>query len=454
MLQPKRSQKSLLASLTASEMTSLLKSLNTEERAALLYRWDAWRRPSQAPPPDPWVGWLIDAGRGWGKTRTGAETVRHWVEQEGVTRIGIVSETAADNRDIIVEGESGLLNICPPWNMPNYEPSKRRLTWKNGAMAMLYDAREPGQLRGPQHEKLWFDELAKYRYAEQVFAMAMFGLRLGAKPQWIATTTPLPTPFFKGLLKDQKVHITKGRTVENLANLSPLFKQQVVDRYAGTRLGKQELDAELIDDVVGALWTRRGIEECRAVDMPKFKRIVVGVDPATTSKKTSNEHGIITVGLGVDGQGYVIDDVSGVMPPDQMARRALGCYARHQADAIVVETNNGGDWIPALISTINGNANIIDVRASRGKVVRAEPIAALYDQGRVHHVGVFPELEDQMTQFTREIAAGREDDQASPDRVDALVWGLTELFPDVVSVQKTALTYGKGHMRTGSWMGD
>lgn len=330
-------------------------------------------------------------------------------------------------------------------------------TWEPAGTATVYNLQvsvdEEYFANGVLVHNCWFDELAKFRYAEQVFAMAMFGLRLGARPQWIATTTPLPTPFFKGLLKDPKVHITKGRTVENLLNLSPLFKQQVVDRYAGTRLGKQELDAELIDDVAGALWTRRGIEECRAVDMPQFKRVVVGVDPATTSKKTSNEHGIITVGLGVDGQGYVIDDVSGVMPPDQMARRALGCYARHQADAIVVETNNGGDWIPALISTINGNANVIDVRASRGKVVRAEPIAALYDQGRVHHVGVFPELEDQMTQFTREVAASREDDRASPDRVDALVWGLTELFPDVVSVQKTALTYGKSAMRTGNWMG-
>jgi phage terminase large subunit-like protein len=442
-----------LSQLDPDQLRTLLDSLTTEEKAQLLYRWGSWRRAQQAPPEGDWTGWLIDAGRGWGKTRTGAETVRHWVENEGIKRIGIVSETSADNRDIVVEGESGLMNICPPWNMPEYEPSKRRVTWPNGAIATLYDAREPNQLRGPQHEKMWFDELAKYRYAEQVFDMAMFGLRLGAKPQWIATTTPLPTPFFKALLKRPDVVITKGKTTDNIANLSPTFRKTVIERYAGTRLGRQELDAELIDDVVGALWTRRGIEENRVGVVPVLKRVVVSIDPATTSKKTSNEHGIITVGLGVDNQGYVLDDVSGIMTPDQMTRRALGCYVRHKADAIVVETNNGGDFIPALIKTGDPNANVIDVHAARGKVVRAEPISALYDQGRVHHVGVFPTLEDQMTQFTREIAASRDDETLSPDRVDALVWGLTELFPDVVSVMQTALGYGKGAVGGKSWMG-
>jgi phage terminase large subunit-like protein len=440
----------MLSQLTASQLKTLQASLSTEEKAALLYRWEAWRRPEQAPPAGAWEGWLIDAGRGWGKTRTGAETVRSWVAS-GVKRIGIVSQTAAENRDIVVEGESGLLAVSPPWDRPTYEPSKRRVTWPSGAYATLYDASEPDQLRGPQHEKIWFDELAKYRYAEQVFDMAMFGLRLGQVPQWVATTTPLPTPFFKGLLKRPGVVVTKGRTVENLANLSPTFRAMVVERYQGTRLGRQELDAELIDDVVGALWTRRGIEDNRATVVPSLKRVVVAIDPATTSKKTSNEHGIVTVGLGADNHGYVIDDVSGVMTPDQMARRALGCYARHKADAIVVEVNNGGDFIPALIKTIEPNANVIDVRAARGKVVRAEPISALYDQGRIHHVGAFAALEDQMTQFTREVAASRDADLPSPDRVDALVWGLTELFPDVVEVMQSALTYeGAGGNR--HWM--
>jgi predicted phage terminase large subunit-like protein len=442
-----------LSQLEPQQLKTLLATLTTEEKAALLYRWESWRRPQQAPPEGDWTGWLIDAGRGWGKTRTGAETVRHWVEVEGVKRIGIVSETAADNRDIVVEGESGLMSICPPWSMPTYEPSKRRLTWPNGAIATFYDATEPKQLRGPQHEKIWFDELAKYRYAEQVFDMAMFGLRLGPKPQWIATTTPLPTPFFKALLKRPDVVITKGKTIENLANLSPTFRKTVVERYKGTRLGRQELDAELIDDVIGALWTRRTIEECRVSVIPTLKRVVVGVDPATTSRKTSNEHGIITVGIGSDNHGYVLDDVSDIMTPDQMARRAVGCYTRHKADAIVVETNNGGDFIPALIKTINPNANVIDVRAARGKVVRAEPISALYDQGRVHHVGTFPALEDQMTQFTREVAATRDPETTSPDRVDALVWALTDLFPDVVDVMQSALSYSGGNSANKHWMG-
>jgi predicted phage terminase large subunit-like protein len=442
-----------LSQFDPSQLKTLLATLTTEEKAALLYRWESWRRPQQAPPTGDWTGWLIDAGRGWGKTRTGAETVRHWVEKEGVKRIGIVSETAADNRDIVVEGESGLMNICPPWSMPTYEPSKRRLTWPNGAIATFYDATEPKQLRGPQHEKIWFDELAKYRYAEQVFDMAMFGLRLGAKPQWIATTTPLPTPFFKALLKRPDVVITKGKTIENLANLSPTFRKTVVERYKGTRLGRQELDAELIDDVIGALWSRRTIEDCRVSVIPTLKRVVVGVDPATTSRKTSNEHGIITVGIGTDNHGYVLDDVSDIMTPDQMARRAVGCYTRHKADAIVVETNNGGDFIPSLIKTINPNANVIDVRAARGKVVRAEPISALYDQGRVHHVGTFPALEDQMTQFTREVAASRDAETTSPDRVDALVWALTDLFPDVVDVMQSALSYSGGNSANKHWMG-
>jgi phage terminase large subunit-like protein len=413
-------------------------TLTDEEKAALLYDWTKWRRPEQAPPPEPWSGWFIKAGRGWGKTRTGAETVRDWVENHGVKRIGIVSETSADGRDIIAEGESGLLAISPPWNMPRYEVSKRRITWPSGAMATLYDAREPGQLRGPQHEKLWFDELAKYRYAEECFDMAMFGLRLGPNPQWIATTTPQTTPFVKKLLRMPGVVVTHGRSADNLANLSAAFRRNVIDRYAGTRLGRQELDAELLEDVLGALWLRRTIEEARVLAPPAFKRVVVAFDPAAKSTKVSNEMGIVVVAEGVDGHGYVLDDVSGVYSPDQAARRAIGCYTRHKADAIVVETNNGGEWIPALLKTVQvdnaaaTNIRIKEVTATRGKAVRAEPIAALYEQGKVHHVGMFPALEDQMTQFTKEVAATRSEEGLSPDRVDALVWGFTDLFPSLV----------------------
>lgn len=445
-----------LHSLSADEITELRATLSTEEKANLLYRWDLWRRPKQAPPPEPWSGWIIDAGRGWGKTRTGAEQIRHWVEVEGVKRIGISSETAADNRKIIAEGESGLLAISPPWNMPVYEPSKTQITWPNGAVAYLYDAREPGQLRGPQHEKFWFDELAKYRYAEQCFDMAMFGLRLGANPQWMATTTPQPTPFFKQLLKDPTVFITKGRTVENLLNLSAQFKKQVVDRYAGTTLGRQELDAELLDDIKNALWSLRLIEEGRVYQTPPMQTVVVAFDPATTSRKMSNEHGIITCGLGAkDQRGYVIDDVSGILTPDQAARRAVGSYERHKADAIVVETNNGGDWIPALIATINPNVNVIPVTASRGKVVRAQPVSALYEQGKISHIGLFADLENQMRMFTPELAAFRPEDSSSPDRVDALVWGFSYLFPDLTENMSKPLTYGaeRGGGGGNKWMG-
>lgn len=428
------SKQSWIESLTPQQIKALTSELSDEEAAALFYDWKRWARPSQIAPKEDWDGWLILAGRGWGKTRTGAETVRDWVEQGICTRLGLVSETAADGRDVMVEGESGILACSPPWNRPTFVKADGRpkLHWPNGAIATLYDAREPDQLRGPQHDGIWFDELAKYRYSDSVFDMAMFGLRLGAHPKYIITTTPRATTLIRRLVKTPGVVVTRGKSDDNLGNLSQTYKRNVIDRYRGTRIGRQELDAEILEDIPGALWSRRSLDEARVQKAPHLVRIVVSVDPAITSGEKSNEHGIIVSGVDDDGVAYVLEDWSIRGSPDEWARKVVAAYRKHEADCIVAECNQGGDMVQNVINSVLPGAPVKLVRATRGKYVRAEPVSALYEQGRVHHVGSFPELEDQMTAFTPERAADRSDGY-SPDRVDALVWGMTELFPDVIS---------------------
>lgn len=375
--------------------------------------------------------WLILAGRGWGKSRTGAEAVREEVEQGRSGRIALIAETSADARDVMVEGESGILAVSPPWNRPKYEPSKRRLTWPNGAIATCYDAREPDQLRGPQHDFFWGDEWAKFRYAQACWDNMLPGLRLGKNPRGVITTTPKPVPLIKALVRDPGVFLTKGKSTENLSNLAATFKRAVIDRYAGTRMGRQELDAEILEDVPGALWTRRGIDEARVDKAPPLKRIVVAVDPAATGGESANENGIVIAGMSQDQQGYVIDDWSERGSPDKWARKVVAAYRRYEADVVVVEVNQGGDMVAQVLRSVEPNLPIEEVRATRGKYVRAEPVAALYEQGRVHHVGALAELEDQMVTFTPERAADRSDGY-SPDRVDALVWALAALFPSMI----------------------
>jgi phage terminase large subunit-like protein len=428
--------------------------------------WDLNARPSQIAPQGNWNGWLVIAGRGWGKTRVGAEFVRAQIQDELVKRVAFVSETSADGRDVMVEGESGILAISDPRHRPLYEPSKRRLTWPNGAIATLYDAREPDQLRGPQHDLVWFDELAKYRYAEAVFDQAMFGLRIGAHPRWIATTTPRPialirrlvnsaTPPFTGEVssgasretKGASVIVTRGRSDENLGNLAASFRDNVIARYRGTRLGRQELDAEILEDVPGALWTRRVIDETRVSQAPDLQRIVVGVDPAASSGENANETGIVVVGLAGTGHAYVLEDWSLRASPDGWARKAAAAYRKWSADCLVAEANQGGEMVERVIRSVADIAVKL-VRATRGKYVLAEPISALYEQGRVHHVGVFPELEDQMVAFTpSELSA----DGASPDRMDALVWAATELFPEIVAPASALRAPARQH-HPGGWM--
>lgn len=377
------------------------------------------------------------AGRGFGKTRTGAELVRAKVEAGEATRVALVGQTAADVRDVMIEGESGLLSVCPPWFEPKYEPSKRRLTWPNGAIATAYSADEPRQLRGPQHDFAWADELASWSTPE-AWDQLMFGLRLGADPRVIVTTTPRPTKAIRDLLVDPTTVITRGSTYDNRANLAPAFFEQIIRKYEGTRLGRQELHAEVLDDVPGALWTRAMLDATRArTSPPELTRVVVAIDPAVTSGEDSDETGIVTVGKDAAGEYHVLADRSCRMTPDGWARRAVTAFDEYNADRIVAEVNNGGDLVEATLRTVRRNIPYAKVHASRGKRVRAEPIAALYEQCRVHHYGDLAQLEDQMVTFTPDGMDG------SPDRVDALVWGLTELQGNI-KPDRAALRRGIG----------
>jgi predicted phage terminase large subunit-like protein len=391
------------------------------------YEWKP--RDSQKPPTADWRVWLLLAGRGFGKTRTGAEYVRAAVETGRARRIALVAPTALDARAIMIEGESGLLSVGPSHRRPHYEPSLHRLTWDNGAVATLFSADEPNRLRGPQHDLAWCDELAAWRYP-QAWDMLMFGLRLGQDPRCIVTTTPRPIKLVRELLADPTVAVTRGRTADNTDHLAPAFLAQIVRRYEGTRLGRQELDGELLDDMPGALWTHALIDAARVTAHPQLIRTVVAIDPAATSGEHADETGIVVVGRDTEGHGYVLEDASGHYPPLEWARAAIRAYRAHHADRIVAEVNNGGEMVETMLRTIDPNVPFTAVHAAHGKVARAEPVAALYEQGRVHHLGAFAALEDQMCAFSAGADGHFDRERAgySPDRVDALVWALTELF--------------------------
>ncbi len=421
-----------LAALPVAARRRVWDSLSEAERQALAFEWAFWARPEQLPPPGDWTTWLVLAGRGFGKSRTGAEWVRGEVESGRRGRLALVARTSADVRDVVVEGEAGLLAISPPWNRPVYEPSKRRLSWANGAVATVYSADEPDLLRGPAHDGAWADEVASWRFAEAAWNNLMFGMRLGADPRVVATTTPKPTAFLKRLIADPRTHVTRGRTVENAANLAPGFLHAVVGRYAKTRLGRQELDGLLLEDAEGSLWRRDELEAHRVTAAPELTRIVVALDPSGTANADSDACGIIVAGVGGDGHGYILDDRTAVLSPAQWGALAVQLYQAHQADRIVAETNFGAAMVEQTIRTVRDendrpigqNVPFKALTASRGKAARAEPVSALYEQGKVHHVGAFPELEDELCGW--EPNSG----QRSPNRLDALVWCLTELMLD------------------------
>jgi predicted phage terminase large subunit-like protein len=401
--------------------------------SALTDDWASKARPEQLPPDgDWWTIWLILAGRGFGKTRTGAEWVRTLAEAATVHRIALVGPTAADVRDVMVEGESGLLSICPNWNRPIYEPSKRRITWNNGVIASMFSSEEPDRLRGPQHGAGWCDEVAAWKNIAEAWNMLQFGMRLGKAPRTLITTTPKPVKLLKELLarEGQDVAITRGSTYDNRDNLAPAFFSQIVRQYEGTRLGRQELNAELLTDTPGALWQVDWLDRDRVSQAPEeLRRVVVAIDPAISTNENSDETGIIVAGVDRRGHVYVLEDLSGKYGPHEWATRACEAYIRHKADRIIGEANQGGQMVESTIRAVSRNIPFKSVHASRGKVTRAEPVSALYEQGKVHHAGTFPALEDQMCAFTSDFDRARMG--YSPDRVDALVWALTEFIPGV-----------------------
>jgi phage terminase large subunit-like protein len=417
--------------LSAAKRREMMKEFSDEEANFILHDWEFWARPEQLTPPGDWVNWLILAGRGSGKTRVGAEQVRRWTKDFPI--VNLIGPTAADVRDVMVQGigaGSAIMEVCRREEAPVYEKSKRRLVWPNGAISLLFSAEEPDRLRGPQHMKLWCDEIAGWQYPDTCWEQAEFGLRLGAKPQTVITTTPKPTKLIKMLANSKSTYLTQGTTYDNRSNLAPAFFDTIITKYEGTRLGRQELNAEILEDRPGALWTLKAIDTDRVSRLPELRRVVVGVDPAVSSGDESAEWGIVCVAEGASPSGqewpphyYVLDDLSGRYTPNDAAKVVVSSYKAYKADRIVAEVNNGGDLVEAILRNVDHAFAYKAVHASRGKLTRAEPIAALYEQHRVHHVRTFGMLEDQMCDYVPMTSK-------SPDRMDALVWALTELTGD------------------------
>jgi phage terminase large subunit-like protein len=370
----------------------------------------------------------------------GSEWVRELAHKFPGCRIALVAETAADARDVMIKGDSGLLNCDPTLTDDSWSPTNRCLTWPNGSRAFTYNGTTPDQLRGPQHHFAWVDELAKFEYMQEAWDQLMFGLRLGEHPQVLVTTTPRPLPLIKKLVADPDNAVTRGSTLDNAANLAVSTVKALYDTYGNSRLGRQELEGEILGDIPGALWTREAIDSARVKEAPDdLERVFVAVDPATSSNEGSDENGIVVVGLGRDqdgyARGYVLEDASLKGPPEEWAKKAVKLYRKWQADKIIAEKNQGGEMVSSVIKAQDRSVPVELVHASRGKVVRAEPISTLYEQGRVHHVGMFPKLEDQMCEFS--IDNVRNKSTGSPDRVDALVWGLTKIFDKIAGRRLT-----------------
>ncbi len=414
-------------SLTQVQLAQLLADLPDALVQTLLYDWEGlWARPSQLVPQGDWNTWLILAGRGYGKTRTGAETVRSFIDRGLARRIALVAPTAADVRDVMVEGESGLLAVCPPWFKAHFEPSKRRITWKRGghevARATLFSAEEPERFRGPQHDLVWGDEPASWLDPDEAWAQLQLGLRLGKKPRAIVTGTPKPIDLLIRLLEEAKtgsVVVTRGSTYENTANLAANFIEQIGRLYGNSRLGKQEIDGEILNAVAG-IFDMAKVFAARVAAAPELDRIVVAVDPAQSSNNGNDETGIVVVGV-KNGHGYVLEDASIKGSPDEWANRVAEKFHEWQAESVVAEVNVGGEMVEFTLRTVDSSLPVKTVRAMRGKAKRAEPIAALFEQEKIHLVGDHPKLEKQMKTFTG--INGKRD-----DRTDAMCWGFHELL--------------------------
>ena len=413
----------------AGSPAALMAKLTPKERERLGYVWNAWARPEQLVPEAnqltlagvPWATWLAKSGRGWGKTRSGAEYVRAEVKAGRASRIALIERTPADARDVMIEGEAGLLAVHPIDERPEYEPSKRRLTWANGAVARVYTSFEPDELRGPAFDLAWCDELCSWMYQQKTWDNLMFGLRLGQSAHCIVTTTPKPSKLLRDIMALPSTITVSGTTYDNLANLAPTFKAQILSRYEGTSLGRQELYGEILEETEDSLWKRPIIDANRVSKAPELVRIVIGVDPPGGA----TECGIVIVGKSTDGQCYVIDDRSLRASPNSWAGAVLDGFVAHKADMVVGEQNYGGDMVESNIRNA-ASARGVSIRyhhvhATRGKDVRAEPIVGLYEQGKVHHVGVFSALEAEQCLWVPG------ETKESPNRLDALVWALTEL---------------------------
>lgn len=423
--------------MSESEPLADWESWDEELKRALAYRlryeWSLWARPDQLPPPGDWLVWLLMAGRGAGKTRSGAEFCREFAQETPKTRVACIAPTYGVVRDVMFLGESGLLEVIPPGDIRSYNKTLGEINLKNGSQFKAFSGNDPERLRGPQHHLLWCEELAAWTYLQATWDMAQFGLRLGDRPRTIITTTPRPIPLLKDLVRrsenSDEVKITRATTFDNAANLPESQLRLLRAQYAGTYLGLQELMGELIDDVAGALWRREQIEADRVQygELPTMARVVVGVDPAASHKPSSANTGIVVVGRGIDGHGYVLADGSLKASPDGWGQAVIGLYDQARADRIVAEANNGGDMVEHVIHTVRPTAPVRIVHASRGKAIRAEPVAALYEQHKMHHVGVLPQLEDEQCTWVPVPAEG-EKLPRSPDRVDALVWACWEVM--------------------------
>lgn len=431
-----RSGAAWLASATPEGIEDFLGGLSDNALMSLPWLFEFWALPHQLPPEGAWKTWVIMGGRGAGKTRAGAEWVR--AEVEGATalapgrarRVALVGETVDQVREVMVFGDSGILACSPPDRRPEWQATRRRLVWPNGAVAQVFSAHDPDSLRGPQFDAAWVDELAKWPKGQEAWDQLQFGLRLGENPRQVVTTTPQNVEVLKAILKNPSTVTTHAPTEANRANLAASFLQEVQARYGGQRLGLQELQGLLVEEVEGALWKAADLDARRATVLPVFNRIVVAVDPSVTSGGASDECGIVVVGAVTEGppQGWravVLEDatVRGATP-DAWARAAIAAMDRHKADRLVVEVNQGGELVTQVIRSIDALVPIKAVHASKGKAARAEPVSALYEQGRVAHVRGLAALEDQMCQMTAQGYLGK----GSPDRLDALVWALTELM--------------------------
>ena len=421
---------------SARPTDEILSAIGPENFEDVLGDWPTWARRDQLPeevlePAALWNTWLVLGGRGAGKTRTGAEWIRHKalakppVSSSPARHIALVGPTLGEARAVMIEGVSGLLAIHNSCERPRFYPSRNLLEWPNGSTAAIYSAEEPDSLRGPQFDAAWCDELAKWRHLEHTWQMLQFALRLGRHPQVVVTTTPRPVPLLLQLMEDKNTLVTRATTYDNACFLAASFLTSIEEQYGGTRLGRQEIEGELITDNPDALFSRDLIEKFRVRKVPEMERIVVAVDPPVTSRKKSNACGIVCAGLGEDGRAYVLDDATvEKATPMQWARQAITLYHSRSADRLVAEVNQGGDMVAVIIHELDPAIAFKPVHATRAKRLRAEPVAALYEQGRVSHAGVFRQLEDEMANF--EHHAGNR--QKSPDRVDALVWALTELM--------------------------